>query len=245
MRFARIGLLAGAIALVGALWPAAALAESVATTGNPTSITASSVVLNGVVDPTYEDSVWFFEYSTSSNFGADKDYTKPIAVSNGLHLVSATVDGLAPATVYYERVVVEAQPDTTLSPVFNVGDAESFVTLTGSSKEKKDGVGSLTSRTILVKGGVALVIMHCKGTAGALCTATESLTAEGASGKPIACGSGRFIASAPHTHTVRTRLASGCLSLLLDDRGHRIGAHLTALFSTRQPKLSEAITLVE
>jgi hypothetical protein len=249
MRMRWIALLASCLALGATLIPSLTQASTIAETGNALDITSTSAELNGVVNPSYSDSVWFFEYSTTSDFSANYAVTKPVPVAQPT-AVNAVINNLTPNTVYYYRVGLAAQPDTTQAPTYSLGDTAQFTTSsTGKTTTPsggngpKFGIGSLTSNSLKVGGKVANVVMHCRGTAGALCTAKVSLTTT-AKGKSVSCGKGSFIASAPHTHTVRVHPSSACLALISAAKHNRLRVKFTGVFSTHQSTLSKTVTLV-
>jgi hypothetical protein len=239
-----VAVLASVLALLGALVPALSLADSVAETGNATHITSSSAVLNGVIDPVYPDSVWAFQYSTTPGFTADSHVTQPQPVGPGMRAVSASVSNLSSGTPYYYRVIVYAQPDTTMPPVVHTGNTASFTTLgTGPATGPGNGRGSLVSSTLRLRGAVLSVVMTCRGAAGALCRASVSVTAPGAYRSTVSCGHGTFVASAPHTHTVRLHPSATCVRQVKRARHHRLQARLTAVWSTGQGTLTRTVTL--
>lgn len=243
VRPARISVLVIGMLLVGALEPAGALASAEATTGNATSITDSSAQLNGAIDPVYPDSAWLFEYSTSPSFAKDVHYTPGQAAGQGVEAVAATVTGLSASTSYYDRVIVYQQADTTAGPKFEPGNTVSFTTVAAPVPPHGYGHASLTHSSITVSRNVASVVMKCTGGAGALCHAQLTLSAR-AGGKSISCGTGQFIAAAPHSHTVRVRPTGACLSALSAAPDHRLSATLKATFSTDQTELTRRVTLV-
>jgi hypothetical protein len=233
--------------LVGALQPTSALASAAATTGNATSITDSSARLNGVIDPSYSDAAWLFEYSTTPNFGENLQFTRGQSTGPGVTVVAATVDRLSATTAYYYRVIVYQQAAAANGTQFDVGNTVNFKTPAKDpyaiTPANSYGKASLTHPSISVAHSVAAVVMSCGGASGALCRAQLKLSAK-LQGKPVSCGAGQFIAAAPHTHIVRVRPAGSCLSLLSAARGHRISATLQATFSTHQPQLTRTVTLV-
>jgi hypothetical protein len=236
-----IASLVGVLGCCGALLPALGLADSVATTGNATSITTSRAVLNGVIDPTYSDNDWFFEYSTSADFSSGNKITKPVAVGSGPQAVSAKVTGLTPGTVYFYRVGVGAAPDTTQGPVYHFGDTASFTTHTAGAV-KRYGVASLLGRVLKLSGGRVRFTMVCRGAAGSTCSALAGVIAR-SHGKLVSCGTGRFVATAAHRHTVVVKPSAGCRAAVARARHRRLTAAFIAVFSTHQAKLADRVTL--
>jgi len=99
-----------ALAVVPALLvPAAASAapaKPVPTTGGAASVTQSTVVLNGSVNPREAATTYFFQYGTTRLYGAA---TAPAGAGAGARRVRVAVGvtGLAPATTYHYRLVAQ------------------------------------------------------------------------------------------------------------------------------------------
>ena len=77
-----------------------------ATTGAAASIAPTTATLNGRVDPNKVATTYFFQYGTTSLYGATTAVT---AAGNGANnvAVSVPVAGLAPATTYHYRLVAQ------------------------------------------------------------------------------------------------------------------------------------------
>jgi len=91
------------------LVPAAAVAapaKPVVTTGAAASVGQTTVVLNGKVNPNGAATTYFFQYGTTSLYGAQ---TPAASAGGGSKAVSvaAGVAGLAPATRYHYRLVAQ------------------------------------------------------------------------------------------------------------------------------------------
>jgi hypothetical protein len=100
VRRAALLILLGLFAVTGT-----ALADApVATTGAASSVTATTATLNGTVDPNKESTTYWFEYGTTTAYGAQ---TAPADAgpSNAAKAVSADISGLAPSTTYHFRLV--------------------------------------------------------------------------------------------------------------------------------------------
>jgi len=236
-------LIGGLLIVLCALVPAVALADAVASTGNATSITQTSAELHGVIDPTYSDNAWTFEYSTAPDFSVNPQVTHPQAAGSGTQAVSAAVSGLKPNTTYYYRVAVYWQSGTG-SPSYRMGNTVSFTTL---SPPPKESVGRVTvsGSALAVRHGSALVKMRCGYGAAkkSLCLSKLTLTAPiGRHHARVTCGTGKFGAWAPAAQTVKIPLAKPCLAALRAARRHRLKATLHAVFLGAQP-LSRAVTL--
>jgi hypothetical protein len=69
-------------------------------------VTPNSATLKGRVDPNDAETTYFFQYGTTSLFGANTAATPAGAGRNG-RAVSAAIGGLAPATRYHYRLVAQ------------------------------------------------------------------------------------------------------------------------------------------
>jgi hypothetical protein len=99
-----------AVAIAGALLcapaTAAAAEKPVVTTGGATLIEPTTATLNGFVTPKGANTTYYFQYGTSSLYGA----VTPAAVVNagsGRVKVSAPISALAPVTTYHYRLVAQ------------------------------------------------------------------------------------------------------------------------------------------
>jgi hypothetical protein len=96
-----IGLLA---ALVLAALPGVAAASAPgATTGAATEVNNGAATLNGVVNPNKEDTTWYFEYGTTTAYGAKT--ADQVASGNAGKDVTAAISGLLANTTYHFRLV--------------------------------------------------------------------------------------------------------------------------------------------
>ena len=102
--FRRVMILALALGLVA---PAAASAAKPAvTTGGASSVTPTTVTLNGKVDPNKKATTYFFRIGTTKLYGSDTVTTSAGAGANP-SAISVPVVGLAPSTVYHYRLVAQ------------------------------------------------------------------------------------------------------------------------------------------
>jgi len=99
-----------AVVIAGALLcapaTAAAAERPVVTTGAATSITPTTVVLNGFVTPKGAATTYYFQYGTSSLYGAVTP-AGTVQPGSGRVKVTAAVGGLAPVTRYHYRLVAQ------------------------------------------------------------------------------------------------------------------------------------------
>ena len=98
---------AGAVGLVllaaGAAPPGALAANPAATTGAAASITPATATLTGTVTPNGAATTYFFQYGTTTLYGANT----PGTVVSAKQTVAVPVGGLAPFTVYHYRLVAQ------------------------------------------------------------------------------------------------------------------------------------------
>jgi hypothetical protein len=106
-----------AVVLGGALWaPAAAQAavtKPAVTTGGVASVTPTTAVLKGFVNPHGAATTYFFQIGPTLLYGGQ---TTPASAGKGTKgvRVSAPVSGLAPATTYHYRLVARNRKGLTL-----------------------------------------------------------------------------------------------------------------------------------
>jgi hypothetical protein len=114
---AAIAALAGlsAVALVLAFAASRAVAAlPQAHTEAATSVTYSSAVLNGSVNPRGQATEYFFQYGTTRKFGASTPVQPLAPVTTKVH-VSDTITGLLPLTTYHFRVVATGASGATVA----------------------------------------------------------------------------------------------------------------------------------
>jgi hypothetical protein len=76
----------------------------VASTGAATAVGTTTATLTGSVDPDGHSTSWYFEYGTSTTYGA-RTSAKSAGSAHGAKSVSASVSGLTPGTTYHFRLV--------------------------------------------------------------------------------------------------------------------------------------------
>jgi hypothetical protein len=78
-----------------------------AQTGDATGVTATTATLNGIVDTKGHETTWAFVYGLTTAYGSTAPSTPaPIRTDRAVP-VAVTVTGLAPATTYHYRLVVD------------------------------------------------------------------------------------------------------------------------------------------
>ena len=83
----------------------------VAVTGAATSVSLTSAVLNGTVDPNGRATTWYFEYGTSTGYGS-KTAEKSAGSGSSTVSFSAPVSGLTRGRVYHYRLVATSDAGT-------------------------------------------------------------------------------------------------------------------------------------
>lgn len=83
-----------------------------ASTGGPSLVSLSSVTLKGGVNPHGLETVYAFQFGTTTGYGAQ---TAPVSVGNGTKevKVTQTLTGLQPGTTYHFRLVATSGAGTT------------------------------------------------------------------------------------------------------------------------------------
>ena len=83
-----------------------------ATTNAATDLTATTATLNGTVSPNREDTTYYFQYGTTTEYGSQTPTQGPISGNAGRN-VEAAISGLTPSTTYHYRVVASNASGTT------------------------------------------------------------------------------------------------------------------------------------
>jgi hypothetical protein len=148
-----LAVLAGAIACLA---PAAAVAAPTANTSNASSVTFSSAILFGSVNPHGQATNYVFQYGTSRSYGAQTPLA-PAGSGNAPIRVGQTVTGLQPLTTYHYRIVA-----TGPSSAAAVGGDRTFTTGSVPLSVAIDGVPNPVAF-----GGVFLVEGTLSGTGSA------------------------------------------------------------------------------
>lgn len=112
-------------------------------TGGAKSVTLSSAVLSGTVNPNNEPTTYLFQYGTTKAYGAATAAQGPTAAVKRNVAVSAGVAGLAPGTTYHYRLVA------TNASGSKAGGDRTFTTLSGVSLLARPGTVVFGSSTLL------------------------------------------------------------------------------------------------
>lgn len=85
--------------------------KPISQTGAPTGVTGTSATLTGTVNPNGHATSWYFEYGTTTGYGA-KTSTQNAGSSVGVRAVSVPIGGLTPGTTYHFRLVATSSAGT-------------------------------------------------------------------------------------------------------------------------------------
>jgi phosphodiesterase/alkaline phosphatase D-like protein len=115
-------------------------------TGAATSVGSTTAKLNGSVNPNGQAATWYFEYGTTTSYGA-KTAVKSAGSGTSASSVSASLAGLAPSTTYHFRIDAVNAAGTAL------GNDQSFTT-TGPPIAQTGAAQAVASTTATVTGTV-------------------------------------------------------------------------------------------
>jgi phosphodiesterase/alkaline phosphatase D-like protein len=104
----------------------------VAVTGSATNITVTSATLNGTVDPNGRETIWYFEYGTSTSYGS-KTAEKNAGSGTNAVSVSVPVSGLTRGRLYHYRLVATSDAGTSRGADQTFSTTTSPVAVTGSA----------------------------------------------------------------------------------------------------------------
>jgi hypothetical protein len=221
---------AGAIALAGAGDALAAVPS--ASVGPARSVTQSTAVLTGTVNPNGQPTTYAFQYGTTRAYGAATPTQGPTGAGKRGLPVSAAVSGLAPGTTYHYRLVATNTSGTKAS-----GD-RTFTTLSGLSLAARQPI-VFGSRTVLsgqVTGGRA---------AGARVTLRENpfpFARFRSVATTVADGAGRFaFARAPGVNTQYEVVANTRPSSMSAIRTVFVRFRLTLRVGTTRPRRGQRV----
>jgi len=230
-----IALAAGMLAAFVAATPALAQAATIATTGNPGTVTATTAQLNGVVQAAGASSAWLFQLSLNPAFSWDAESTASVYIPRGaVEVVERMVTGLAPSSTYFYRAVIETERQG--PPTFTYGPTQTFTTsATSSAYWPAESVAT----QLAVKRGKTTVPLTCQGDRGAGCTGR--LTVAAITHKAV-CASTPFSALAYGKDSqLKLRVSKSCLKLLRHNKPLRV--KLSAVFTSGQPSWTDTAWL--
>ncbi len=117
-------------------------AAPVAVTGAASRVTPTSARLAGSVDPNGRATSWFFEYGTSTSYGA-RTATASAGSGTTARSVSIQLSGLAPGSLFHYRLVATSDAGTSRGADRTFATTGPPVARTGATLE----IGSTTART--------------------------------------------------------------------------------------------------
>ena len=106
--------------------------KPVSHTGAATSVTGTSATLTGTVDPDGHTTNWYFEFGTTTGYGA-KTASQNAGSSIGAKAVSVPVNGLTPGTIYHVRLVAASSAGTGYGADATFATAGPAVTISAST----------------------------------------------------------------------------------------------------------------
>lgn len=161
----RIALLVAALTL--SLASSATASPPGATTGEATGVTDTAATLNGTANPNKEESTFYFEYGTTTGYGA-KTPVQNAGGGNAGKAVSAAISGLTPSTTYHFRLVVTNASGT------DTGADKTFTTLgAGAAPPPAGTTVSLAATPGIVTFGRAVAFSGQVGGSNAAGTQVE------------------------------------------------------------------------
>ena len=156
MRSTRVVVTGGALLCALAAPPAAAAAtKPVVTTGGSANVAQTTAVVKGTVNPKGAATTYFFQYGTTTLYGAQTAPASAGAGTTGVH-VAAGIAGLAPATKYHYRLVARNAKGLTK------GRDRTFRT-----RRQPLGVSLAASPPVVTYGGKTLLAGVLSGTGNA------------------------------------------------------------------------------
>jgi hypothetical protein len=166
-----------ALALALAPWALAAGGPA-ATTGSASSITATSAVVSGSVNPNGAATSWQVQYGTSVAYGSA---TAPASAGSGSAPapVSAPLGGLAPDTTYHFRIVATSTGGTSDGADATFTTAKAPPAVTGAAPASVTATQALPTATVNPNGIATTVTFQYGHT-----------TSYGSTSAPVSAGSG-------------------------------------------------------
>ena len=169
-----------------------------ATTDAASSVTDTSAVLNGTVNPNLLPTTVRFEFGPTTAYGS-ATANQTVGPGSGPETVAALLTGLAPATTIHYRVVATNADGTTN------GADQTFTTLTPPPPpDPFAGVG-LARQTVRVRSRRARVRVRCPATAVTACAGRLRLARGGSRAFSIPSGQAARVA-VPVSKSARKRL---------------------------------------
>ena len=121
-------------------------------TGPATGVGATDATLTGSVDPNGHSTSWYFEYGTSTSYGA-KTSSRSAGSGTGSQSVSVTVSSLTPGTTYHFRLVASSSAGTVNGADISLKTAGPLLTLTAARAAVGFGQTVTLSGTVSTRQG--------------------------------------------------------------------------------------------
>lgn len=237
LRRLTLGAVSGFVLL--AVWAAPALATTV-TTEPASNRTATSAVLNGVIDTGNQATAWEFQWGSTTAYGHATPLQQ-IPAGAGTASVSWKQTGLAPNTTYHFRLVATTGIGTSAYPLnVTFGPDLTFNTAT-------TGRLLLLSARFTVTNNFVSVPVRCLSGVSCVGRFTISTRARLQQSKKFAtviCATTFFNIPKHKTKAARARVRGGCLALLRSSPNHAVTAKLTSNLRTGQHALIRTVILV-
>jgi hypothetical protein len=235
-RFAVIGLLS---AVMAGLMAASGLAAT------PTPITSaasgvgvSTATLNGSIQTGGVQTLWQFQYGTSTSYGKTTTANSIPAAGSSV-IVATSITRLKPGTKYHFRLVVQTGTGATAYPIaVTYGGDKTFTT-------KPSGKVTLSTTILAIKKGSTSLGLKCSSSL--TCKGKLTLSARikvGMKHQNITFASKSFSIKSNKKSTLKLKISGKGLTALRKAHDPLLKVKLLIKFSSLQPTISKTITLL-
>jgi len=235
-RFAVIGLLSAVMA--GLMAGSALAATPTPTTSAATGVGVSTATLNGSIQTAGLQTLWQFQYGTSTSYGKTTT-ANSIPAAGSTVIVATSLTGLKPSTKYHFRLVVQTGKGTSTYPiVVTVSGDKTFTT-------KSSGKVTLSTTTLAIKKGSTSLGLKCSSPV--TCKGKLTLSARikvGTKHQNITFGSKSFTIKSNKKSTLKLKISGKGLAALRKAHDPLLKVNLLIKFSSLQPTISKTITLL-
>jgi hypothetical protein len=179
-------------------------------TGAASSLTLTTAVIGGTVNPNAQATTYHFEYGRTAAYGQSTP-SQTLTAGQIAQPVSAALAGLSPATLYHYRLVATNATGT------SAGADATFTTIA----DPFAGV-LFASRSAVVKKGVARVKLKCPASTPGRCVGNLSLTRKRRAARhPKARSKTRTVSLGRSTFSIRAGRTVG-VKVKLSKRGRKL-----------------------
>jgi hypothetical protein len=234
-RFAVIGLLSAVMA--GLMAGSALAATPIPTTSAATGVGVSTATLNGSIQTAGVQTLWQFQYGTSTSYGKTTT-ANSIPAGGSTVIVASSITGLKANTKYHFRLVVQTGKGTSTYPIVVTNGVDKTFTT------KPSGKVTLSSTTLAIKKGSTSLGLKCSSLV--TCKGKLTLSARIKVGKKhqnITFGSKSFSIKHGKKSTLKFKLSGKGLTALKKAHNQQLKVKLLIKFSSQQPTISKTITL--